>query len=192
MARRSAEQNGATAETDRALGQLDQAFDRLLDAATPYLLELGSWIFGALLAGNLVVLAALLTVGPVDAATIIATTAFAIVLPLDIAGLVLIRIVRDLEQTGLEAVVVRTFEEAGYPEPEGAPSTADLAQRSQTRDRRALLVAYGLIVLAASLTGVAMVATLWHIAWFAGIAFAAMVPISGLVVLVAMSGGRRE
>src|SRR5438045_5336792 len=41
---------------------------KLVERITPWLLDLGNWIFGALIAFNLLVLSALLTIGPVDKA----------------------------------------------------------------------------------------------------------------------------
>jgi hypothetical protein len=43
------------------------------------LVDVGSWIFGALTAVNLVVISALITVGPVDAAIRLSTAALAVV-----------------------------------------------------------------------------------------------------------------
>jgi hypothetical protein len=59
-----------------------KALGDLLERITPWLFEVGSWIFGGLVAFNLVLVSALLTVGPVDRAILISITAFACALPL--------------------------------------------------------------------------------------------------------------
>ena len=48
----------------------------MIEWITPWLVEVGSWMFGGLVALNLVVIAALLTVGPVDRAVMIGVAAF--------------------------------------------------------------------------------------------------------------------
>jgi hypothetical protein len=53
----------------------------LAERLTPSLVDAGSWVFGGLIAGNLVVIAALLTVGPIDVAIRVSTAALAAALP---------------------------------------------------------------------------------------------------------------
>jgi hypothetical protein len=62
----------------------------LLKRITPWLVDVGSWIFGGLMAVNLVVISALITVGPVDAAVRTATAALGAALPLNVTGIVLL------------------------------------------------------------------------------------------------------
>ena len=61
---------------------------------TPWLVDVGSWIFGGLTAVNLVVISALITVGPVDAAIRTASAALAAALPLNVAGIILLRLIK--------------------------------------------------------------------------------------------------
>src|SRR5205085_9959487 len=79
-----------------------KAFGKLLEHITPWLFEFGSWIFGGLIAFTLLVVASLLTIGPLDRAILVATTAFALALPPDVTGLLLLRLIRDLKQVGFE------------------------------------------------------------------------------------------
>src|SRR5205085_2323034 len=77
-------------------------------------LDLGNWIFGALIAFNLLVLSALLTIGPVDQAVLIATATFALALPPDVAGFLLVRLAADMKSVDLEQVATQAFVEAGF------------------------------------------------------------------------------
>lgn len=88
----------------------------MLDRTTPWLSEIGKWIFGGLVAVNLVVIAALLTVGPVDAAVRISVALFACALPLDVAGIVVLRLTKDLVDIGLDDLALQAFKESGFPE----------------------------------------------------------------------------
>src|SRR5690242_18873857 len=92
--------------TDAAL------YTRLVDRLAPWLFEVGSWTFGGLIATTMLVLAALFTVGPVDVAVALSTAAFAVALPLDVSGLVLVRIVQHL--TRFEDSVLQVFQESGF------------------------------------------------------------------------------
>ena len=78
--------------------QIMKAFGKLVARITPWLVEVGGWIFGGLIAFTLLVMASLLTIGPVDPAIMVATTAFALALPLNVTGLFLLRLVEDLKQ----------------------------------------------------------------------------------------------
>ncbi len=54
----------------------------LLERTTPGLFEVGTWVFGGLTAFNILLISALITVGPVDTAILVSITAFACALPL--------------------------------------------------------------------------------------------------------------
>jgi hypothetical protein len=160
-----------------------RGLNRLLDTVTPWLLDLGSWIFGALIAFNLIILGALLTVGPVDVAVKIATAAFALSLPLDVAGFVLLRLVGDLTKAGLADVAAKAFQEQGF-ELTGARSQDAIAAGLRTST---LLWSYGLLTGTVTLTIAGMTAALWHMAWWIGVAFAAMAMVSPGILTLALS-----
>ena len=63
--------------------RLWRGFGNFIDRVTPSLLELGVWLFGSLIAFNLLVMASLFTIGPVDSAIKVSTAAFALALPLN-------------------------------------------------------------------------------------------------------------
>jgi uncharacterized membrane protein len=162
------------------------ALGTLLSRVTPWLLDLGNWIFGALIAFSLVIIGAMLTVGPVDRAVLVATAAFALALPLDVAGFFLLRIAADMKKVDLETVATAVFVEAGFSSEEVGQGL-DPKESEQRRTRRVLGYSYSLLVLTALLTLVGVTAALWHMAWWIGVAFAAMVVLSLIIVGGALS-----
>ena len=95
-------------------GEVWKAFGKLVVRITPWLFEFGSWIFGGLIAFTLLVMAALINVGPVDPAILVATAAFALALPLNVTGLILLRLIQDLKHVGFEEELAHAFEEVGF------------------------------------------------------------------------------
>src|SRR5947207_12845276 len=107
---------------------------KLVERITPWLLDLGNWNFGALIAFNLLVLSALLTVGPVDKAVLIATATFALALPPDVAGFLLLRLAADMKSDDLEQVATQAFVDAGIDAHDIGPAPSpnkDLRNRAQ-------------------------------------------------------------
>lgn len=154
---------------------------RLVDSITPWLLDLGSWTFGALIAFNLVVLGALLTVGPVDVAIKIGTAAFAVALPLGVGGLVLLRLLTDMSKSSLGDAATKAFVDVGFSFQQA--STADAS-----RPRRvALLYTYVLLTATVLMTLVGVTASLWHMAWWIGVVFVVMAVVSQSAVVAALS-----
>ena len=74
-----------------------KAFGKLAQRITPWLFEFGSWIFGGFIAFTLLVMAPLFTIGPVDPTITVSTAAFAFALPLNVTGLFLLRLGKDLK-----------------------------------------------------------------------------------------------
>ena len=172
-------------QPDIAATRTVSGLNRLLDSITPWLLDLGSWIFGALIAFNLVILGALLTVGPVDLAVKISTLSFALALPLDVAGFVLLRLVGDLSKGGIADLAADAFEKEGFTREDPAPSREVVEKKLQAATLR-----YSYIVLAVALvlTLAGVTAALWHMAWWIGVGFVVMALVSQSVIfLVVMS-----
>jgi len=169
---------------ERARQSLD-AIGRLLDRTTPWLSEIGSWIFGGLVAVNLVVISSLLTVGPVDAAVRISVIVCACALPMNVAGIVVLRLTKDLMEFGVDDLALQAFKESGFPEIEAyfppAPERAALLKR-----RAGVALGYSLAIaaLSAALTLAGLVAALWHMAWWIGSVLIVMVALSAGLVLV--------
>ena len=163
-----------------------KAFGRLFERITPWLFEFGSWIFGGLIAFTLLVMASLLTIGPVDRAIMVGTVAFALALPLDVTGLLLLRLIQDLKHVGLEEEMAQAFKEVGFTFGEQMPAPAALEKRRSRRTAVILSYVLGILALSGLLTLTGMTATLWHMAWWIGISFLAMVMLSPVIVIVAI------
>lgn len=176
---------------DRTFALTVAGLEKLLERITPWLLDLGSWIFGALIAFDLVILGALLTVGPVDKPVLIASGAFAIALPPAIGGFVLLRLAGDMKTVDLEQLASSAFQEVGFTVEEGSPETAEALERR--RVRTVLGYSYALLAVATTLTVVGMTAALWHMALWIGASFAGAALISlGLIGRAIGTGGRRS
>jgi hypothetical protein len=164
-----------------------KAASTVIGKISPWLFEVGSWIFGGLIAFTLLVMASLLTVGPVDLAVKLATVAFAVSLPLNVTGLVLLRLMRDLKPVHFEGVA-QVFQEAGLtPGEQQIPSVASLEALRERGTRIALSATLGMLVLSSILTILAMTAALWHMSWWIGVAFLATVLISLVIIQVALA-----
>ena len=165
-----------------------RSFEKFFDRIEPWLFDLGVWFFGSLLAFNLLLLAALLNIGPVDRAVKAATTAFALALPLNVAGLFLLRVVRELKNVKLEDELAQAFLDAGFT---GGGQIADSAALEALRRRRTQMVlGVSPLVLALSLilTLIGLMAALSHVAWWIAIAFLAMLALNLAVVVLAVAG----
>ena len=138
-----------------------------------WLTEVGAWIFGGLLALNLVLIASLLDVGRVDTAILISICALGCALSVNVVGICLNRLVKDIKYVEVAERLtilqeIRDAEsaeiEALYPPPE---------ERESVRRRRstmALWSSLGLAALSSVLTMIGLVAALWHMAWWVGVA----------------------
>jgi hypothetical protein len=163
---------------------------KLVERIAPWLLDLGNWIFGALIAFDLLILSALLTVGPVDTSVLIATAAIALALPPDIAGFLLLRLAADMKSVDLEQAATEEFVEVGFEVKDRRPvQSPDEAE--QRRARVVLRYSYALLALTVVLTFIGVTAALWHMAWWIGAAFVGMAVASQAVffVAVASTGG---
>ena len=161
------------------------------DLAVPWLLDLGSWVFGALVAFNLVILGMVLTIGPVDTAVKLATAAFALSLPPNVAGFVLVRLVTDMRKMRAPDQAQQAFKDAGF-ELEGAPDRKEAERRMSGVT---LSYTYGLMSVSFLLTIAGLTAALWHSGWWIGTSFLVMLAVSVGVLLLAASqmgaGGER-
>lgn len=167
-------------------GEVWKAFGKLFERITPWLFEVGSWIFGGLIAFTVLVMAALFTIGPVDPAIMVATTAFALALPLNVTGLVLLKVMQDLKHVGFEEGLTQAFQEVGFTVGEQVPSPKDLESRGKRRTLIVLGSSLGILTLSLLLTLTGMTAALWHMAWWIGVGFFAMIIISLTIVSVAL------
>ena len=185
------EKTGARAIADDTMRRTRLGFTQFVDVISPWLLELGSWIFGALIAFNLVILSAALTIGPVDTSMTIAIASFGLALPVDVAGFVLLRLVTDMKKIRLQEVASQAFKDAGFKVDEVMPDSVNAERKFQSVTLR---YTYSLMTLAIVLTLSGITAALWHGAWWIGVGFLVMVVVTQGVVLAAMSelGGGRD
>lgn len=130
-------------------------------------------------------MAPLITIGPVDPAIMVATTAFALALPLNVTGLFLLKLLQDLKKVGFEEGLAQAFQEAGFTVGEQVATPTSLEAMRQRRTRVVLSSSLGILVLSALLTLTGMTATLWHLAWWIGVVFLAMVMLCLVIVNVA-------
>ncbi len=165
-------------------------FGNFVDQITPSLFELGIWFFGSLIALNLLVLASLFTIGPVDPAIKIGAAAFAFSLPLNVTGLFLLRMVQELKGAALEDKLIQAFNEQGFVSDQ-IPAPADAEKRLATMHtkRTALVLRFssGILLLSVLLTLTGLTGTLWHMAWWIAVGFLAMIAVSFAIVILVMA-----
>jgi len=184
------EQRSATPAVDERAARSFSGLRNLAERITPWLVDVGSWIFGGLTAVNLVLLSALITVGPVDAAIRASTAAVAAALPLNVAGIILLRLIKDVNDVGLDDLTLRAFQDAGFPEIEAYfPSPVERASRHARRSRVALLYALGIAAVSIALTVTGMAAALWHMGHWIPVVLLSAVILSAVLVTVAIAHG---
>ena len=178
-------QDSAPPAVDEQSARTFRGLRNLADRITPWLVDVGSWIFGGLTAVNLVVLSALITVGPVDAAIRTSTAALAAALPLNVAGIILLRLIKDVNDVGLDDLTKRSFQEAGFPDVEAYfPSPDESAPQRARRSRVALLYSLGIATASIGLTVTGMAAAVWHMGrWIAVVLISAVMLSAGLLAI---------
>ncbi|HVU13300.1 MAG TPA: hypothetical protein VHD90_18610 [Phototrophicaceae bacterium] len=148
----------------------------VLEQLKPWLFEFGSWIFGGLLAFNLILIGPLLTLGPIHPALLIAIAMLACALPLDVLGLFLLRLINDINGVAIEEVMKQAFIDANVPDAEDFFSkTDDQAARSKRRTDAGLRYAPQIAAVSIALTVIGLIAALWYVAWWIGVLFIVMV-----------------
>ena len=158
----------------------------LIDTATPWLLDIGSWVFGGLLAFCLLMVTSLVNTGPAGDAVLVSTVALACALPLNVAGILLLRLVKDMKDAAVEELTLKAFRDADFPDVDAYFPPAE-QRRSLRRRRASAALGFSAVVLALSiaLTFTGLVAALWYMAWWIGVALLVMVAVSIAAVLVA-------
>jgi len=182
------EQGSAPPVADEQSARTFRGLRNLAERITPWLVDVGSWIFGGLTAVNLVVISALITVGPVDAAIRMATAALAAALPLNVAGIILLRLIRDVNDVALDDLTLRAFQDAGFPEIDAYfPSPVERASQHARRSRVALLYSLGIAAVSVAVTVTGVAAALWHMGhWIAFVLLSAVI-LSAVLVTVAIA-----
>jgi hypothetical protein len=179
-------QESAPQTVDERSARTFRGLRNLAATITPWLIDVGSWIFGGLTAVNLVVISALMTVGPVDAAIRTSTAALAAALPLNVAGIVLLRLIKDVKDVGLDDITLRSFQDAGFPDINAYfPSRRERASANARRSRVAILYSLGIATLSSALTLTGITAAVWHMGrWNAFVLVSAVILSAALVTVV--------
>ncbi len=165
-----------------------QGLANLVEKLTPPLFEVGSWVLGGLIAFNLVIIGALITVGALDTSILISATALVCALPLNVAGIVLLRLIKDMRDIGIDDLALKAFQEADFPNIEAYfPASPDKERLSRRRSNVALSYSLGIISLSLALTIAGLVAAVWHLAWWLGVLLLAMVVLSTVLVIVILA-----
>lgn len=180
--------DSAPPAVDELSARTFEGLRHLVATVTPWLIDVGSWIFGGLTAVNLVVISALITVGPVDAEIRTSTAALAAALPLNVAGIVLLRLIKDLKEVGIDGLALQAFQTAAFPHIEAYfPAARDTASQHARRARVALLYAAGIAALSTALTVAGMTAAVWHMGRWIAVVLVSAVIVSGALVTVAIA-----
>jgi hypothetical protein len=166
--------------------QIMKAFEKLVERITPWLSEFGSWIFGGLIAFTLLVMASLFTIGPGELTITVSTAAFAFALPLNVTGLFLLRLGKDLKQVGFEEEFTQAFQDVDFTVGEQVAFPTTLESLRKRRTGFFLAYSLGLLALSVLLTLTGMIAVLWYMAWWIGVMFFVMVIISLVGVIAAL------
>ena len=179
---------GPPIEQDRQAEQSLKGLGNLVERIVPWLFEVGSWIFAGLIAFNLIAISSLLTVGPVDAAIMISITAFACALPLNVAGIVLLRLIKDTKDIRIDDLALRAFQDAGFPGIDAYFPPAPEREFQQKRGSKvALLYSLGIAALSTAATLTGLIAALWHMAWWVGVVLLAMVIVSAVLLVLVIA-----
>jgi hypothetical protein len=146
-----------------------KALEAVTESITPWLIEFGSWIFAGLIGFALIVIAPLVTLGPVETTILVSTVALALTLPRNLAGLLLLRLVQDMQR--YEDKLTQGFHDASAIL--GAEFASPLAASPMQKRRTEMILIFslGILTVSAVLTLIGLTAALWHVAWWIGILF---------------------
>jgi ABC-type multidrug transport system fused ATPase/permease subunit len=177
------------ADLEKRIEQRRQIMTSLMDALKPWLIEFGNWIFGGLIAFNLLIVAPLLTIGLGHMEVMVSIVAFVCALPLDVAGIILLKLTKDLNDISLDEVMHQAFKDANIPELEQHLPTAEQVQSTyKRRTEVGLRYATWIGCTSAILTLLGMIAALWYIAWWVAVVF---IVVSLIALFITMNVGQR-
>ena len=180
----------ASSSVDERCARTFDGLRNLVAKVTPWLIDVGSWIFGGLTAINLVVISALITVGPVAAAIKISTAALAAALPLNVAGILLLRLIKDLKEVGIDGLTLRAFQAAGFPHIDAYfPAPRERAIQHARRTCVAFLYSVGIAALSIALTVTGIASALWHLGQWIAFVLVSSVALSAALVTIAIAHG---
>lgn len=156
----------------------------MFESLNPWLMEFGSWMFGGLIAFNLVIVAPLLTLNRLEPSMLVAILAFACALPLNVSGLLALKLTKDLNDISIDDVMRKAFLDANITGVEGQiPAPEENPARTKKRTDLGLRFSLRLGWASAALTLLGMIAALWYIAWWIGAIFVIVVLISAYLTM---------
>ncbi len=164
-----------------------QALGNLIERISAWLFAFGSWIFGGLIAFNLLVLASLFTIGPIHPAILVSLTAFACALPLNVAGLFLLKLIQEMKDVNIDEQMLHAFQDTGFPIEAYFPPSQERVSLYKRRTDVALGYSTGILAFSVALTLTGMVSVLWYMAWWVGVVFFAMVLVSQVLVIIVIA-----
>ncbi len=176
-------QGFSSIELEEQSRQSMQAVDNLIERISAWLFAFGSWIFGGLIAFNLLVTASLFTIGPIHPAILVSLTAFACALPLDVAGLFLLRLIQEMKDVNIDEQTLHAFQDTGFPIEAYFPPSQERTSLYKRRTHVALGYSTGILAFSVVLTLTGMVAVLWYMAWWVGVVFLAIAMLSPVLVI---------
>ena len=180
----------SASSVDERAARTFEGLRNLVAKVTPWLIDVGSWIFGGLTAINLVVMSALITVGPVATAIEISTAALAAALPLNVAGILLLRLIKDLKEVGIDGLTRQAFQDAGFRHIDAYfPAPRERAIQHARRSRVALLYSTGIAALSIALTVTGIAAALWHLGKWIALVLVSSLVLSAALVTIAIAHG---
>ena len=137
------------------------------------------------IAFNLIVLSAIINARPVDFAVLIAITSFACALPLNVTGIFLLRLIKDLQDIGIDDLTLKAFQDAGFPDIEAYfPPFRQRQEQNRRRSRLTLCYSLGILALTIALTLTGFAAALWHVVWWIGAVLVATVTLCTMLIIV--------
>jgi hypothetical protein len=161
-----------------------QALGNVVERISPWLIAFGSWIFGGLIGFNLLIIGSLITVGPIDPAILVSMTAFAAALPLNLAGLLLLKLVQEMKDIHIDEEMFHAFQEAGFPIELYVPPAQERASLYNRRTDTALRYSLTIMAFSVALTLIGMISALWYMAWWIGVVFLVMAIVSQVLVVL--------
>lgn len=170
-----------------------KGFSRFIDQVAPSLFEVGVWLFGGLLAFDLLVLAALFTVGPEQAPIRLATASLAFALPLNLFGLILLRLLRELKDASYERKLVQALQDEGFASEQlPSPEVVDASMAAVRKRRTAVVlpVAAATLLISLLLSLLGLVATLWYMSWWIAVGFLIVVLLASAGVIATLAAGQ--
>jgi len=118
---------------------------------------------------------------------LIAICALGCALPVNVAGIILNRLVKDIRdvETGEMVTALQSLGEADSSEIEALyPPPEEQESLRRRRSSRALWWSLGFAALSSTLTAVGLMAALWHVAWWVGAGALATALVSATLVIV--------